>query len=79
MPNWVCTFENDGDYMESIEGILWADAPLPRKRHHCTPQTRGWFGVSYVERCACGAIRGSRYVDWEEKNRARKDRRKNRS
>jgi hypothetical protein len=74
---WVRTYEHNGDYIESIDGTDWADAPLPYPWHKCTPQTRGWFGLSYTERCACGATRlDGRYGHWMEKNQTRKARRK---
>ena len=56
-PNWVRTYENGPDYIESAGGIDWCDAPLPRRFHRCRTQTRGWLRFSYVERCACGATR----------------------
>jgi hypothetical protein len=68
---WVRTYENGADYIESIDGIPWADAPLPPARHACQPQTRGWFTLSYVERCACGAARSSVHGPWIEKNQTR--------
>jgi hypothetical protein len=55
-------------------GVSWFDAPLPKRRHTCRPQTfgyTGWFDL--VERCACGAIRlGGRDHGWREKNARRK-------
>lgn len=68
---WVRTYENGADYVESIDGIPWTDAPLPPARHACRPQTRGWFTLSYAERCACGAARSSVHGPWIEKNQTR--------
>jgi len=72
---WIRTYEHGADWIESLDGIDWADAPLPYPWHKCTPQTHGWFGLNYTQRCACGATRfnGSR---WMEKNQTRKARRK---
>jgi len=71
---WVRTFENGADYIESLGGIAWADVPLPYPWHHCKPQTRGWFGLSYTERCACGAARLDGRGPWMEKNQTRRSR-----
>jgi hypothetical protein len=61
--------------MEHRDGLSWWEAPVPRRLHRCKPQTRGylnWF--TFVERCACGAIRmdGSH---WMDRNSTRKRRR----
>ncbi len=70
--NWVRTFEGEYfDYIESIDGIDWADAPLPPRLHECKPQTRGWIGLFYAERCACGAVRLGTHRPWMEKNQTR--------
>ena len=69
---WIRTYENGADFIESIDGIDWADAPLPYPWHKCWPQTRGWFGLNYTERCACGATRlDGRHGHWMEKNQTR--------
>ena len=55
------------DYIESRNGVAWADAPKPKRRHTCWDQTRGLMHASPVARCACGAIR----LDngrWRERN-----------
>jgi hypothetical protein len=75
---WVRTWEHNGNYTESIGGVDWHDAPLPYPWHQCFPQTRGWIGLTYVERCACGAIRGSTRGRWSERNQTRRDRRRQR-
>jgi hypothetical protein len=56
-PGWVRTRTSDGGYVESLGGVLWADAPLPPRWHRCTTQTRGWIGLNWIERCACGATK----------------------
>jgi hypothetical protein len=71
MSEWVRTYENGADYIESLDGVDWNDAPLPRRWHDCTAQTRGWMSLNYVERCACGAIRDSTREPWMEKNQTR--------
>jgi hypothetical protein len=73
--SWVRTFEQGTDYIESVGGIDWAEAPLPPRLHWCFPQTRGYFGLHYTERCACGAIRLRRRGPWIEKNQTRRCRR----
>jgi hypothetical protein len=73
---WVRSYENSGDYLESVDGIAWHDAPLPLSLHPCMPQTRGRIGGHYVERCACGALRDSPRGRWSEVNRTRRDRRR---
>ena len=76
---WVRTYEHDCDYIESVGGIAWQDAPLPYRWHRCRPQTRGWFGLNYTERCACGATRlDGRYGNWMEKNQTRRHRARDR-
>lgn len=81
--NWVLTYEGgeglNNTRIESIDGIEWADAPLPYPWHKCTPQTRGWVGLNYTERCACGGIRlDGRYGHWMEKNATLKSRQRER-
>jgi hypothetical protein len=51
---------------EHLDGIPWYDAPIPRRWHRCKAQTRGWYKLDYVERCACGAT----YImgGWVRKN-----------
>lgn len=75
---WVRTYENGIDYSESLDGVIWADAPLPRRWHRCTPQTRGWLGANYTERCACGATRLRASGPWIYKNETRKGRKRQR-
>ena len=65
-PEWVRTYEKGADYIECLGGVSWNDAPLPYPWHHCRAQMRGWMGLSYVERCACGAIRGSAREPWQD-------------
>jgi hypothetical protein len=56
-----------------LDGVGWYNAPLPRKRHKCWTQTRGWMDeFTLVERCACGAMQ----IDlggWGCVNERRKD------
>lgn len=70
--SWVRTHEDGAEYMESLGGVIWHDAPLPRSWHRCRPQTRGQMGYGYTERCACGAVRKSRNGPWLERNETRK-------
>jgi hypothetical protein len=45
------------DELEHRDGVPWWDAdPGPRLLHRCKPQTKGWVGLRYVERCSCGAF-----------------------
>lgn len=40
-----------------LRGVAWWDAPIPRRWHRCTAQTRGTINYfEKVERCACGAF-----------------------
>lgn len=58
-----------------LDGVAWHEAPVPSRFHHCWPQTRGYVDyLTLIERCACGAIRGSRF-GWSERNTRKKDRR----
>lgn len=70
--NWVRTYDRDGEYLEHRDGIDWYHAPLPRRWHRCTPQSRGWFKDHAVLRCACGAIATSDCgLFWMERNSRR--------
>lgn len=43
-----------------LDGVAWHDAPLPRRWHRCWAQTQGSVdGLTWIERCACGATRRS--------------------
>lgn len=75
--NWVRTWENGGDYIESVDGIMWGTGALPRPWHKCGPQTRGWLGLDYTERCNCGATRFSN-SPWMHKNETRQGRKRQR-
>jgi hypothetical protein len=72
---WVTTHKHGEGLrqttIEDLDGVSWHDAPLPSRWHHCKPQTRGWIGLNYTERCACGAIRLSARDPWMEKNQTR--------
>jgi hypothetical protein len=70
---WIRTDEYGLDYLESAGGVLWADAPLPRRWHRCRPQTRGWIRAGYTERCACGAGRLAAHGRWAWRNERRKE------
>lgn len=56
--------------MVSLDGISWFEAPIPRQRHQCWPQSWGWvnFGLVFVQRCACGGIRMHDRGSWLERN-----------
>lgn len=73
--NWVRTHEEGDSCIESLDGVMWVDAPLPRRLHRCKAQTRELLGVCYTEHCACGAIRFTRRGPWSYKNETRKSRR----
>ena len=58
-------------FIEHRDGVPWHDAPVPRKWHRCSAQSWGWvgsYGLRYVERCACGAIRLHKKHPWDERN-----------
>ena len=42
--------------IEDLDGISWADAPVPPRLHRCKAQTQGLLSSGWVYRCACGAI-----------------------
>lgn len=75
---WVRSYEGQGehagDYLDHFGGVDWVDAPLPRRRHRCRPQSRGRFGLlgRLVERCACGATRLDGEAPWFERNSRRR-------
>lgn len=75
---WVRTWESGADYSESLGGVMWGDGPHdpPPWWHRCAPQTRGSFGLDYVERCRCGATRLDSGDPWMNRNETRKARRK---
>jgi hypothetical protein len=52
----------------NLDGVAWADAHIPRKRHSCTAQTYGISGLTRVSRCACGAIGMDRSGIWLDRN-----------
>jgi len=77
MSEWVRTSEHGLDYIESLGGIDWADAPLPGWWHRCRVQTRGCIGGDFVARCACGRTADS--AGWlGSKNETRRARRRDR-
>lgn len=64
--------ETDGPDVRHRGGVWWHEAPLPRRWHRCRPQTVGWVNLfTWVERCACGAIKVDNGV-WHNKNQTRK-------
>jgi len=73
---WVRSHERGPDYVESLGGTPWHEAPLPRWWHRCAPRTRAQFAGSgnYVERCACGAARLGGDRPWLERNETRRAR-----
>jgi hypothetical protein len=58
--------------LEHLDGVPWMEAPIPRRWHRCWAQTKGLVGFDEVERCACGAIRNTRFRGWMERNSSRK-------
>lgn len=57
------------------DGISWHEAPLPPVRHRCEAWTKGWSGLTLVERCACGGIRmDGRFGTWSEVNKRKGER-----
>lgn len=66
-------------YMEHFHGVPWHEAALPRRWHKCFPQTVGWvgyYGLTPVHRCACGATRTNpgflADTGWQSKNERRR-------
>lgn len=64
------------EYLQHRDGVPWWEAKLPRRFHFCTAQSRGVTALaSYIERCACGAIRLGRpghMPGWMQRNSRRK-------
>jgi hypothetical protein len=73
-PGWVRSWESGRSYMESLNGLHWADAPTPCWLHRCRAQTRAQLGRRYVEQCACGAMRRRERGWWGGKNETRRHR-----
>jgi hypothetical protein len=69
---WIRSYQENLDYIESLSGIMWNDAPLPPRWHRCGAQTRGWISLNYIERCPCGATRLAPGGRWTERNQTRK-------
>lgn len=74
MVTWHTSYRDPAglNYLEHLGGVPWNEAPLPSRFHRCTPQTRGFFGSSGVQRCACGAIRLRPVDRWSERNSRRR-------
>lgn len=71
---WVVVWESTttGEFLEHRNGVAWHDAPIPRKFHRCTAQSRGFIlsmkhGPVIIERCACGAV-NFESEGWDERN-----------
>lgn len=66
-------FQSQAWSTQHLGGVPWHEAPLPRRLHRCTPQTRD-SGLRIV-RCACGAVgRMVRWgrLSWESRNSRRR-------
>lgn len=67
---WLSTdLYESAQLIEHLDGVPWWKAPIPPKRHNCTPQTRAL--LHDVERCACGALQfrhGPGSGVWGERN-----------
>src|ERR1022692_3959607 len=74
--NWVRTHESATTRIESLDGIEWGNGDPPRRWHRCRPQTRGWIGPDYTERCNCGAARMDPSGLWIHRNETRTARKK---
>lgn len=58
---------------EELHGLPWYRAPLPRRWHRCQSQQSGWVtNWTFVEHCACGAIRFDGGGRWMGRNSRRK-------
>jgi hypothetical protein len=75
---WVRTYQDGYDFIESIGGVGWSDAGLPRRWHRCRPQTRGSVRHRYTERCACGGMRLAPNGPWLNHNETRRGRKRER-
>lgn len=62
-----------GNDVRSRGGVDWFDAPIPHRFHRCRPQTMGWTKhFTWIERCACGAMRRDEDLHWTWRNSRRK-------
>lgn len=66
-------FRGDRSISAHLNGVPWHRAPLPRRWHPCSPQTKAKHFHYTVERCACGAARTNMTRPrWAGKNARRK-------
>lgn len=56
------------EWIEHLDGVEWWDAPVPRRRHRCRPQTRARVNGELIERCACGALAFDGDGFWIQRN-----------
>ena len=56
--------ENGMEWVRHLDGVPWADAPAPPKRHEHWAQTWARFNFETVDRCPCGAMRRSSWPEW---------------
>lgn len=61
MSTWV-----GDERIAHLDGVPWWEAPPPPRQHEHTPQTRGARSgnITFIERCACGAVRLDRVGPW---------------
>lgn len=64
---WDREWVGDLDYVEHRGSVWWHDTAVPRRWHRCRAQSRGWVGLNYYERCACGGLNINRW-GWVERN-----------
>lgn len=66
---WVATAV---ELVTTRKGVLWHDAPLPRRGHRCKTWTVGkTWDNQRVDYCACGAVRMNDTGPWLKRNSRR--------
>lgn len=65
---WVREYDRNGEWLENLNGIHYADAKRPFRWHRCRPQTRGFLSREIVERCACGGYAFDGIGPWIKRN-----------
>lgn len=68
MSEWVNKYRNGREFAEHLDGVVWYDAPAPKRWHRCTPQSRAFLVGEHVEHCACGGLRFDGHGIWIDRN-----------
>ena len=61
------------ELVSTHHGLLWHEAPIPSRWHHCRPWTVGrTMEQQLVDYCACGAVRMNGLDPWYRRNSRRR-------